>query len=511
MNAIGYVRLSIKDQSQYSLGYQEKSIADYCEKNGVELLEVFSDNGKSSYTFDRPDYIALEDFIKQRKGKIQFLVVMDHDRFSRNLSEALAKIENLEKKYGIKVLATNEALDIDTEDPNVFMQRAFKYLMANQELFSIRKRIKMGVRHAIENGRFINKAPFAYINAKEDGGKSTIKIDPDKAIIIRKIFSDYIDGKMPYIIHKEVKEMGFPAKGNSAIVRVLSNCVYAGLIKVPAEKNSAGRYVKGKHQGIIDENDYWLVQKMLENKRPSKTQPHEDSPLRGILKCPCGLSMTSGWSKGKKKYYLYYRCTKHHSINISAVKLHEEWNEILTLLSFSKEQIQYITDNSKKLIQAKLQSNVEKVAENRSALKEIEHKIQRLEEKMMNDEIESSTYKKWFSKYSGEKGYLLSEIKKLNAGDPKRFASILKLLPELISIPAIFEKANIIDQHSLIREVFKHDIIYSEGACRTLSINPMFAHNVLKFKEKGLLFLEQPSSKMGAIPIRTRGGNRTRT
>ncbi|MGE7412709.1 recombinase family protein, partial [Pedobacter suwonensis] len=88
MNAIGYVRLSIKDQSQYSLGYQEKSIADYCEKNGVELLEVFSDNGKSSYTFDRPDYIALEDFIKQRKGKIQFLVVMDHDRFSRNLSEA---------------------------------------------------------------------------------------------------------------------------------------------------------------------------------------------------------------------------------------------------------------------------------------------------------------------------------------------------------------------------------------------------------------------------------------
>ncbi len=75
----------------------------------------------------------------------------------------------------------------------------------------------------------------------------------------------------------------------------------------------------------------------------------------------------------------------------------------------------------------------------------------------MNDEIESSTYKKWFSKYSGEKGYLLSEIKKLNASDPKRFASILKLLLELISIPAIFERANIIDQHSLVREVFKHD------------------------------------------------------
>lgn len=70
-------------------------------------------------------------------------------------------------------------------------------------------------------------------------------------------------------------------------------------------------------------------------------------------------------------------------------------------------------------------------------------------------------------------------------------------------IPSIFEKADILDQHALIREVFKHDITYSDGACRTLSMNPMFTHNVFEFKEKGLLFLEQPSSKMEVIPIRT--------
>ncbi|RZJ86250.1 MAG: hypothetical protein EOO20_18700 [Chryseobacterium sp.] len=106
-----------------------------------------------------------------------------------------------------------------------------------------------------------------------------------------------------------------------------------------------------------------------------------------------------------------------------------------------------------------------------------------------------------FPKYSGEKEYWLSEIKKLNAGDPRRFASILKLLPELISILTIFERATIIDQHSLIREVFKHNIIYSEGACRTLSINPMFAHNVLKFKEKGLLFWSNPLQKWVIFPF----------
>jgi hypothetical protein len=58
---------------------------------------------------------------------------------------------------------------------------------------------------------------------------------------------------------------------------------------------------------------------------------------------------------------------------------------------------------------------------------------------------QDETYKKWFSKYSGEKSYLVSEIKKLNAGDQLRNNSMLKLLPALVNIPAIFKKAVILD------------------------------------------------------------------
>lgn len=64
----------------------------------------------------------------------------------------LPKIKELEKKYGIKVLATNEDIDLDPDDPNVFVDRAFKYLMANSELLRIRKRTKAGMRHALESG-----------------------------------------------------------------------------------------------------------------------------------------------------------------------------------------------------------------------------------------------------------------------------------------------------------------------------------------------------------------------
>lgn len=49
---------------------------------------------------------------------------------------------------GLKVIATCEPLDIDTQDPSVFLLRAFKYLIANQELLTIRKRAKVSVHHA---------------------------------------------------------------------------------------------------------------------------------------------------------------------------------------------------------------------------------------------------------------------------------------------------------------------------------------------------------------------------
>lgn len=118
MNAVGYLRLSTKDQSR-SLEYQESIIRDYCKNNSLNILEFFQDNGQGSYTFDRPDYIALENFIEKHKGKCQYLVVLDHDRFSRNLPAALIKIAELERKHNVIVISTNERVDLDTSDPDV--------------------------------------------------------------------------------------------------------------------------------------------------------------------------------------------------------------------------------------------------------------------------------------------------------------------------------------------------------------------------------------------------------
>lgn len=47
MNAIGYIRISVKDQSVYSLEGQERSIRTYCTQHNLSLLNVFKDDGLS--------------------------------------------------------------------------------------------------------------------------------------------------------------------------------------------------------------------------------------------------------------------------------------------------------------------------------------------------------------------------------------------------------------------------------------------------------------------------------
>lgn len=372
----------------------------------------------------------MEVFIKKHKGKVRYLVVLDHDRFSRNLPEALLKIDQLEKKFGLKVIATNESLDIDPNDPAVFIQRAFKYLVANQELFTISRRAKLGIRQAQLSGRYVNKAPLGYLNAKETGGKGVMKVDESNAFIIKKIFRDYLSGIPPYLIGQEAVKLGFKHTGNGAIARFLRNPLYAGLVRVSATEKEPERFVKGLHQPIISPQQYWRAQELLDNKRLVKSHPKEEFPLKGVIRSPCcGRVMTAGWSKGKYKRYMYDRCVKHTNMNIPGILLHDKFDELLGFLNFSQSQIDTIINRVKTglkevLLLRKMQLGVKK-----KELETIEAKIDRMEEKFINNEIKKETFEKWSRKYTIKKSALTEEIRHLKPNFQGKMEKELSVLP----------------------------------------------------------------------------------
>jgi site-specific DNA recombinase len=511
MDAIGYIRISKKDQSVHSIDYQEKNIRDYCEYNHIVLESVFVDDGASSYTFDRPDYKALENFIKEHKGKVKYLIVLDHDRFSRNLPEALQKIDQLQKKYGLKVISTSEPLDIDTSDPSVFLLRAFKYLIANQELLTIRRRAKMSARHAQESGRYLNKAPYAYINGRQKDGKMILVVDETKAYIVQKIFRDYLAGVPRYLIHQEIRDLGFPQSGNGAIFRILINPLYAGLVRVVAHGKNPEKFVKAIHEPIISDTQYWRVQDMLGlTKRAMKSQPKAEFPLKGILKSPCcGQSLTAGWSKGKNKYYLYYRCIKHSNVNISGAVLHEKFTKLLINLNFTQEAIDEIVEEVKSGLKGMLVVRDKELKIILEQLVKVEEKIEGAEEKVLDDTINRATYKKWMKKYFAEQAQLLDRKDELEVDLEDFINQETLVLPYLLNLPKIFEDASINQQHAILNEVFKQGLTFRDGMFRTPWIHPEFRHNLQRLKELGLLEVEQPYDNSNGISYCGEGGIRT--
>ena len=510
MNAIGYMRLSSKDQSK-SLEYQESTIRDYCMRNGLNILDVFKDNGESSYTFDRPDYLALEAYLKKYKGKCQFVIVLDHDRFSRNLPEALMKIAELEKKHGVKVLSTNERVDLDTADPDVFMKRALDYMIANKELFNIRKRTKQGVRNAKEKGRYLGRAPFGYRNIIDGSRSNLIEIHQGEAIIVEHIFQEYMMGIPQYLIYKNARAAGLKHTGSSAINNILRNPVYAGLIRVAALGDLPEKYVKSIHAPIISELEYWQVQGMLDKfKRRKRVQPAEDFPLRGVLRCYCGQMLTAGWSKGAANYYLYYRCMAHPGVNIPGKIIHDKFEELMRALSFKKHHVDFLIETTKGLLKEPVKVKNGRKNEKRAELHSINEKIYKLEERLVNEEIDATTYQTWFKKLQQEKR--LTEAS-LNTEEKPKIKSdkdvVEKLLPYLKNLHLIYEKSNVTQKHTLVRGMFKDNLVWGKGLFRTKFIDPAFHDNLLKINKKGLLFNEQPFQKSEINLIST--PNRIRT
>lgn len=491
MNAVCYLRLSTKDQSK-SLEYQETIIRDYCKRNKLKILGVFRDNGEGSSTFKRHGYIELENFIKKQKGKCQYLVVLDHDRFSRNLPEALMKIVELERKYEVKVISTNEPINLDTSDSDVFMKRAFEYLIANRELLTIRNRTRLGILNAKEKGRFLGKAPFGYSNIRKSKNDHTIEINQSQSFIVKKIFYDYEIGIPQHLIQKEVLALGFKNRGNSAINNILRSCVYAGLIKINASKNSPEKYVKALHEPIIQEEDFWRVQKLLDSRDRQQTRAHEEFPLRGVIKCPCGRNLTAGWTKGNRKYYLYYKCVNHPGTNIPGNTMHQKFEELLKKITFQKYHVELLNNSLSKLSDRLLKERQNIHNEKTRLLRILEEKTLRLEQKFITDQISISVYHKWKEVFKSEREQIENRFQKstVNKGDIEK--TLKKFSSGRFNLYRIYTRSEVLQKQTLIRIIFNDGLTWDRDLFTSCHFNNLLQFNLQKKRLKHLLLIKPP-------------------
>jgi len=494
-NAIGYARISTTDQSNFSISGQQEYIVTHCQRSDINLLDIFTDGGQSAKNFDRANWKELQVYIKKNFKNVDYLIVSKYDRFSRNVAEALKMIDDLEKKYNIKVISVMEPIALHPDSPYYFQFRTQMLLGADVELRVIRDRTRFGMVSAAKNGRYVSSAPVGYKNERDAQNKPIITVFEPKADLIREVFNLYLSG-MPLAEIKQTMKAPLNLKGNSAIRRILTNHVYAGLIRVPSYYDEPEKFVKGIHEGIISENDFYRVQNMLNNKVQVHTIYNEEVPLRGVVKCHCGKMLTAGNSKGKSKHYWYYKCPEHLH-NLSGNRMHSQIVEILESLKLLPDYIQRLKSKVQNNLKSKQKEAINTKASKILDLKRVEERIESLQLKYISGDFDVVEYKKWQAKLKTEKSAIEQTISSLQVADTTLLDFVFS---KISSLSELYQSANIFRKQSLLKILFGENLCYENGVYRTPYIMPLFIHKSLVLKEKRLLELQETALFSGLTP-----------
>lgn len=509
--AIRYLRFSQLGQSNGSIERQELYTDQWLKFNEVELVDTFIDRGKSARTFDRPDFIKLREFIRQHNKTVDYLLVDQLDRFSRDAGEAMSLVKTLQKKFSIQIVSVTEGITFDYETPGSFFRAGLQLLLAEEDNINRSIKVKGGIYTAkAKEGRFVFKnAPFGYRKEGERKERHLV-VNEKEAKIVRFIYDAYLRDMPLYKIKEKAYELGFDKKGNMAIERVLSNPVYAGLLKVDAYKQYPGGLFPAIHEPVVESLTWRMVQSKMKKPEKIRTVLDDQIPLRGVLKCHCGNPLTGAPSRGKAgKYYYYYKCRYPNHNNISAKKAHEQLLGALELMSLPEEKIKKIRDDSHVAIQTELEESRKKMRETKLHLEEAQENLYSLEEKWIKNEISHETYDRWYSSYNDKIINLKAHVERLGKSQYKASNLLNKHLDMLSDMQYIYRKSDTLNKRELVGLVFDNNLYYQEGIYRTPTMMRIFTHNALKMKEKGYLIYEAIEGFHGEIPLSGERGIRT--
>ena len=323
-----YCRVSSDEQKteRLSLEHQERTLRAYCEHKGYEIVgeAEHEDYSAKHYDLRRPTMKKIYDFCKQNPGKVDLVLFLRWDRYSRNVEFAFSYKRLFMDELGVEINAVEEPIDFAATDWSMWL--AFRCGVAQTEDQKISLRTQEGTHEHLMRGEWCAGAPRGYINIPADEKAGTdhyVAIDSQVAPIIKEVFRQVAEGiEAPMSIKRRL----LPQASKTSFYNMLKNKFYVGIIKVPAFGCYPACEVRGKHEPIIDLETFQAVQDVMNGKRKKKPKMHKpNNPnlfLRKYLICPiCGHRITGATSKGHGGHYDYYCCNHDHKhLNIRADK-----------------------------------------------------------------------------------------------------------------------------------------------------------------------------------------------
>ena len=389
-----YLRYSNDKQSANSIERQDIVTGQWMKYNDVSITDTYVDEGYSAKNFDRPDVQKLMQFIRKNKNAIDYLVVAELSRFSRESGDAITLAKKIQITYGVKIVSASRGIVYDCTDSNSFFMMGLEFLMANAENIKRESDINGGIYAAkVKEGRYIGgHAPFGYIKEGRNEN-SRLRIDEEKAHIIRYIYSAYLKNVPAYLIGKEAKKMGLKQSNNSMVQRILSNPVYSGQQYVKQWREHPGGLFPAIHEAIIDPVMWNEVQQKLNAKPRPGISVSDEMPLRGVLRCHCSQPVTGAPSRNRwGNYYYYYKCKHSKHLNLSVPKAHQQLEETFHYMSLTDRMVKAIEIATESKYSVQVKENRKLLIKKQHELEDISERLLSIEEKYIGNKIEFETY-----------------------------------------------------------------------------------------------------------------------
>ena len=325
-SAVGYARVSTRDQERLSVPTQIASCEAYAKDNGFRLDKVFSEARSGFKEGARKEFYDLLEYI--RKEKPAALIYLLSDQLARNLEDFTLLVKFCkDARHNLLLHDIYKKRIFGILDPTAFEDYATtqKEIIDNR-LYSerLRLRVEHSIRDKLARGEFPGYAPVGYRNEIDRG---RILVDPERLPLIVQAFNIFATGDYSLDdITKLMKDKGLTVRtprfadrdaipcrpiGRAEMYRVLRSRFYIGEFtwsgKLVSNRRPDGtlsyevRVAKetfDKVQAVFKRN---LKRRMIRKGRPFL--------YRGLLECRhCGCQLV-GMAQGKNGKYIYYSCS----------------------------------------------------------------------------------------------------------------------------------------------------------------------------------------------------------
>ena len=460
MKAIILSRVSTNDQQEgHSISAQKARLKEYCQRKNLTVIKEF-EIIESSTQGKRKDFYEMLEFAKKQK-EIVAIVADKVDRVQRGFKESVI-LDELIKQKKIELHFYSEGMIIGKNaSASDILRWDFSIMGAKSYVLNLSDNVKRSLEYKIRNGECIRRAPVGYLNFTNEQGKSDIKIDEERAYLVKKLFVEYAKGTTSCNqLAKRCKEWGLTnnIKGgkhlsHNVIHNLLKQHFYYGFMKVK------GELYPHKYAPLISKELFDKCQEVMSGyKKPTFRQVKNDFIFKGLIKCDVSDKVVSCDLKKEKYIYLICRDPKDpdKKLFIKESVVLDQVKQVFKSLTVPQELFKKLQDHLTHSANSEREFHKAQTTRFEKENSRLQDKFDTLLDMRLAKSITQDEYDKKATQLKERQRQINAELKILNDADEQFGITLTSLISLASKAYDIFESSKIAEKRQLINFMFSN-------------------------------------------------------